>query len=366
MSLIHLGMSAIMFGDIDGCGACAMQDKLLKEKFKNGHYLYINVNKNKYASALLKNRGIPTWYTPKTSDGYGILRSGVIKNVTEKLLENGHVEKKWVIKPRLNKKKIIKQKFQFGNTIPEIGTLAKYGRNFPDKKEFQIPDSWTNEITNKWGNPLNSGTLGREFGPGGTDKIYSNNYYNDIRMAYPGGDLDTTLNLNRTCNQYDPVHTQGTPVGAIDYPVLNTAGMIYNSPNPQITSFGKRRRPRFGDLYSQMGPVPASNYLLNNNTFNNMYAGGGQGGPPRPYKGDNQKLYINSSPVYYPVKSITNFGAKISKIIKKKIKLVKKVKPVKNLTNIKKDKKDKKVKKNKKPGEGSTLTIRKGKVVVTH
>jgi hypothetical protein len=133
-------------------------------------------------------------------------------------------------------------------------------------------------------------------------------------MARPGGDLDTTLNLNRACNI-------ALPPSNI---VLNNPGMIYDSPNPQISSFGKRRKYRFGqDLYQQMGPTP-----ITNNMLYDKYLGGGQNEPVKPYKIDNPKLFIDKSPVYDVLQSVTSFGLKnknVVKLVKPKNK-VKKVK----------------------------------------
>ena len=355
-----LGNNAIIFGDTGGCGACKMQKKILKETFKKGHYLYIYSPLSK--PALPEINAIPTWYIP-IGNGKGYFHEGVITQRGVKG-KRGYIE----LQNLLERKKSSPFRFGETNDIPQIGTLAKYGRNFPDGNSFQIPNSWTNDLTQKWGNPLLSGTLGREFGPGNTDQIYQNDYYNNIRMAYPGGDLDTALNTNRSCNVYNSVTT---PSGAPAYPVLNSAGMIYNSKNPEIVnmSFGKRKQ-RFGNnmtsLY-QMGPVPASNYLLSATTFDNMYAGGGQKAPPRPYKIDNSNLYIGQAPIYYPVKSETSFGLRkvnkkhviaIKKIKKEKKKIVKPVKPVKK---VKKDKQ----KKNNIIKEGTELILTKfGKIKI--
>jgi len=370
------GDNAIMFGDTGGCGACKMQKKFLKKSFKKGHYLYIYSPLSK--PVLPQLNAIPTWYIP-IGNGKGYFYEGAITGSVKS--KYGYIELKDLLE---KKKQGSVRSVRFGKTndndIPQIGTLAKYGRNFPDGQEFQIPNSWSNDLTQKWGNPLLSGTLGREFGPGNTDQIYSNGYFNDIRMARPGGDLDSTLNLNRSCNLYDPVTT---PSGATVYPVLNSAGMIYNSKNPQIVnmSFGKRgkrkqQQHRFGNnlssLYSQMGPVPASNYLLSATTFDNIYAGGGQKAPPRPYKIDNPNLYIGQAPVYYPVKSETSFG--LRKVNKKHVIAIKKIKKEKKekkkkviVKHVKPSKKVKKVKQNKNNiiKEGTELTITKfGKIKI--
>jgi hypothetical protein len=373
MKKIKLGDNPIMFGDIKGCGACQIQDSILKKNGK-GHFLYIDVHKlRKYPALSNKIKVMPTWYIP-TGNGSGKLHEGVIRRNLNSLLERKTV-----------KKTVKRRTVRFGESssdIPQIGTLAKYGKNFPDGAGFQPGTSFMNVITQKWGNPLLAGTLGREFGPGGTDQIYSNEYLNNIRMAYPGGDLDTTLNLNRSCNMYNPVPS---PSGGNADPVVNSAGMIYNSQNPQIvnmTSFGKRRNPRrnlFGNLYAQMGPTPEKQYLLNRNTFNSIYAGGGQGEPPRPRQVSNQNYYIGQAREYYPVQSSTGFGrfkksslVKPSKKVKKEKSVVKLKKPKvskkkekKGLEKPKVSKLEKITKiKSKKPGPGDTLTVKFGRIKI--
>ena len=227
MKSFNLGDNAIMFGNTKTCEYCKQQDHILKKSFNSGNYLYKQVTMGKPLKNGMKIKAIPTWYIP-TGNGMGILHEGMINSQGIK-----------IGKKRIHLRDLIKKTNRFGDTIPAINTLATDGKNFPDGKGFQIGNSFMTDITNKWGDPLLSGTLGREFGPGNTDKIYGNNYYNDIRMAYPGGDLDTTLSLNRSCNQYNAV---GSP--AAD-PVVNHAGMIYNSPNQQIvnmTGFGFARK----------------------------------------------------------------------------------------------------------------------------
>jgi hypothetical protein len=57
--------------------------------------------------------------------------------------------------------------------------------------------------------------------------MYSNNYFNNIRMAHPADQLGTSLYLNRSCNKST---------------LSNSPGMIFDSKNPQIvdmtTTFG--------------------------------------------------------------------------------------------------------------------------------
>lgn len=135
-----------------------------------------------------------------------------------------------------------KKKSAFGNhkKIVEKDTdfnqLRDYGRTFKGADNgFQIKNSWNNELTKKWGNPIDSGTLGREFGPGNTDKIYSTKYFNNIRMGRPGDDLSETLYTNRNCNLVN------NPKAATEM-----TGLFYDSPNPQLVTnqFGRKKRSK--------------------------------------------------------------------------------------------------------------------------
>jgi hypothetical protein len=393
--LYKLGKKPIMFGDIKNCGACEFQDQLLRKKFGKGYYylhkhvslssLPFSIKGTKSVKGVIIN-ALPTWYIP-TKNGNGYLREGVIKSVKNLVI---------------NSKKKPKRSFKFGNNL---GTLAKLGRNFSETNPgFNNGTSWLQETTQKWGNDVTlSGTLGREFGPGNTDKIYSNEYYNGLRMARPGGDLETALSLNRAANMYNENNKAD--------PVTYSPGLIYNSSNPQIvsmTAFGlkkskkikpkskkskksKKIKPKsttqimkslnkyenyikvhksgnlircmnnaycdnynyrsinyqkllpvwqnkinelkkqlskpnsFGNsLYDYMGPVPEKQYLINKNTFNDNYTGGGQGDPGKPAKSANTNLFINSSKPYKPFSS---FGKKSSKSSKK-------IKPGENTTLI--------------------------------
>ena len=177
--LYKLGKKPIMFGDIENCGACEFQDQLLRKKFGTGYYylhkhvalskLPVNI-KGKNVKNVITIDALPTWYIP-TKNGNGYLRQGVIKNV-KKLVIN--------LKKKPTKKNF-KTKFKFGEiATPPIGTLAKLGRNFSEKDPgFTTTPSWLQETTQKWEDPLLSGTLGREFGPGNTDKIYSRRKYHE-------------------------------------------------------------------------------------------------------------------------------------------------------------------------------------------
>jgi hypothetical protein len=281
-SLLNLGNNAIMFGD-PSCPACLAQYKLLSDKFskrKDSYINYYDLSKKKVPAFLTDSKGdysMPTWYIPSGNNN-GKLYTGIIST-----------------QDKLNKL-LSKRTNNFGNVIPDIGTLAKYGKTFSDGKGFNIQNSFAEEIQKKWGNSLNSGTLGREFGPGGTDKIYSNGYYNNIRMGVPGGDLDTALSLNSKCNIENNSKAKNM-----------TPGMIYDSENPQIVGFGKKslsRRVKFGNLYQQMGP----SYTFPK--INSDYTGGLQNNQVKPGK-ISSKTFIGQAPDYMPnVRSANSFGKK--------------------------------------------------------
>ena len=244
---LDLGPNIILYGTMT-CPACLSQLKLLddhyKSKNKKLNFMYYNLDKKKAPSFLMNAKGeysMPTWYSPYTHE----LTVGLIL-------------------PKNFEKTMKGKKYAFGSIVPQIGTLAKYGKNFkqtdfkkdfdknkPDydknfdktKTLFDIPNSWNNELTAKWGNPINSGTLGREFGPGNTDMIYSKKYFNAPRMAYPGGDLSEVLSTNYNCNM-------------INNPKAKTQelGLFYDSKTQDIsTSFGKRSRGKnsFGNYMDE-------------------------------------------------------------------------------------------------------------------
>jgi hypothetical protein len=262
-SLLKLGNNAIMFGD-PSCPACLAQYKLLSDKFskQNGSYInYYDLSKYKVPSFLTDREGnysMPTWYLP-SGNSKGKLFIGIISS------------------PAKFNKLLSTRNTKFGDVIPQINTLTKNGKAFPDGKGFNIQDSFANKIMQQWGsgdNMLKSGTLGREFGPGGTDKIYSNGYYNNIRMGVPGGDLDTALNLNARCNIVNNPK-------AIDM----SPGMIYNSPNPQIVNFG--RKTRFG-----CNTAPS---YSNPKLITNSYTGAMQNGSSRPTSVNSRSIIGQAS-----------------------------------------------------------------------
>lgn len=346
MKKICLGNEPIMFGDIKGCIYCEQQDEILKSQ-TSGRYNYIHSPLNK--PALKAVNVIPTWYIP-TGNKCGVLRPGQIRSTITVNKKKITLKDLTSVKPRKQLSYFKKRGLSFGDiATPPIDTLAVHGKNFDDGDLFHVNKSWQNVIQDRWGDVLDSGTLGREFGPYKTGEIYTNNYVNNIRMAYPGGDLDTAINNNRNCGI-----VSNTNVSTAGFPVTKEQGLIFNSKNPQIvtaTSFGKRKaRSRFGNLYSQMGPAYGPQYLMGKNYFDNAFAGGGFGAQGKPSQGSNQELFVNKFPPYDRLNS--KFGEKskkkpVVKVLKQKIK-------------TEKPKKSKKIK----VGEGTVLKIKNGKVKV--
>ena len=259
---------------------------------------------------------MPTWYLPSgPNKSSGILKPGLIKNSNNfnKITKSDKNSKSESGGKEIWNPRSVKNVTKFMNfgliKVPAIGTWKKFGKNFPNGKGLNIGKSFTNKINSKWGpgtDSLVSGTLGREFGPGKVGKIYSNKYFNNIRMAYPGGDLDTALRTNLLA------YTNTHPSTRKSVP-----GMIYNSPNPQFVGFnnlpGKLKRStrstrstKFGSdfLYNQMGPPFGhldSDYLVNKNTFKKLYGGGVQFPLKRPKKVKNTNLWIGQTKSYKPL-----------------------------------------------------------------
>ena len=115
----------------------------------------------------------------------------------------------------------------------------------------------------------------------------------------------------------------------------------------------------FGSLYYQMGTVPESKYLMEKNTLDNNFAGSSQTDTPKPYKINNNNLYIGQAPLYNPIQSTTSFGNVSKKKMsfnqkkKPKIKLVKSNSEIKQKqsNNKKFDQSIPKIK------EGSTISV---------
>ena len=288
----------IMFGSSD-CPACMAQFKILSDKFgksKNANVTYYDLKKYPPPEFILSKSGdysMPTWALPDGRGNYKI-HKGIINKELDTLLT----------KPR---NAIGSRKNKFGDVVPEINTLAKYGKNFDDYRGFKVPNSFMNEQTDKWGkgdNVLVSGTMGRELGPGNTDKVYSENYYSGIRMGGPpGGDYGTLLFNNRNANI---VTNQSA--------ATMETGLIYDTPNSQqIVGFGNRRKKNNFGL--DTGPAYGSQYLMQKDTLDRMYVGGGQKEAPRPKYVNNKNIWIGDSVPYKPIKSVSEFGKKNKQVL---------------------------------------------------
>jgi hypothetical protein len=280
-----LGPNAVMFGD-SSCPACLSQVKILMDKFgKNYHITYYDLSRFEPPSFILDRDGsysMPTWVLPD-----GTIHRGVINKNLDRLVKSN------------NKKSSFGKNCVAGDgTVPQIDSLVQCGKNFPGGGGMNIPNSFMNTIQNKWGSSdyLNAGIGGyRSIGPGSStnDIYYSNNNLNDIRMYPPGGQLETSFSLNRTCNTMR------------NNPGENTYGLVYNSKNPQIVGFGRRGRKgsqRFGELYSQMGGA-----YLNERIVTDRFGGATQLEIPRPRSVPNKNIYVGQVQDYNP---INKFGKK--------------------------------------------------------
>jgi hypothetical protein len=318
------------------CGACKLQKEILDRYFKtkrNISVIYLDDPKNdgKFQSVEVT----PTLGIPR-SDGTMEIYEGLIENPA--MLETMSFGSR-----RRTTKRSTKRKNWFGaekTLYPNINNLAVYGKNFPDYKGFQINSSFYGNVENKWGkgtDTLNAGIGGtRSLGPDNIGEMYSNGYVNNIRMAHPADQLGTALYLNRACN-----------IDRKESTVKSSPGMIYDAKNPQIvsntTGFGKKsklnllRKSRFGGLYSQMGPASeiGNQYLISKDTGKQLYSGARQNEGPRPYKVDNNKIYIGQAPVYNPIGASTSFPefGKRQKAVKRNV--VKKIMSGKKAVNIK-------------------------------
>jgi hypothetical protein len=334
--MVNLGKEAIFFGD-SRCPACQAQVKILDDHYKKKgtamEVMYCDLGKIKPPKQILDKDGsyaTPTWYFPNNP-----LIKGVISPAQfEKNLKNG--KRPW----RFGENKTAAQ-LTF-ESIPQINSLVKYGKNFPNGKGFEINNSWTDVTKKIWGKDItNSGTLGREFGPKGVDKIYTDKYLNNIRMAVPGGDLETTLSLNRECNIVNKPESK-----------TNSVGLIFDSKNQQIVpmnNFG-RKKNKFGNLYNQMGPAfeRGNQYLVDPLTVTNLYGGATQNEPPRPGKVNNPLSYIGQAKEYKPLEYYPSLN-----------------KPT-NFKNKRVSKIGTKTSKKNKIGEGSVLTVKNNKIKVSN
>jgi hypothetical protein len=374
----------------DGCPACDEQKKIIKKHFKgkSAKIVFINVgNDNKNVPPEIKNAdgsfSTPTFIL--VNEGKKRILPGVqdepaILELLDVSGSSGFGKRKKAV--TIKRKKVVpvkrKGRSRFGQDvaqnsdnylIPQTNVLATYGRNFPNGKGFEIPNSFMNDIDNKFNNTdsaLAAGMLGIK-NPADLDTILNNSNFNTLRQASPDDPLSAMLYLNRACN------INNSPPTTTQYP-----GLVYDSKNPLTVSrttgsntFGRKKcanvrkcvltknckqkkcvsskkcketkkckKVSFGSkLYNQMGDAyQAPEYLVNKNTVRSLYGGGIQDDLPRPSKVDTS-LYIGGFPEYKPVK----FGKKANK-------------------------KEKKVKTSKKPkkfiGEGTVLTLKNNKIKI--
>ena len=255
---INIGKNPVMFGN-SNCPACLAQIKILTDYFngKNANIVYYDLNKYPVPSYIMDRNGkysMPTWVFP-----------------------NGKIHK-GMIKDKKQFSTLTVKNVKFGSSSC-TDTDAHCGKNFPNGKGFNIPSSYIASVESVWGkgdNVLNAGVGGtRSLGPDNILDMYSNNYFNDIRMAHPSDQLGTALYLNRTCNNKN---------------TFDSPGMIYDSKNPQIVGFGKKKKLKFGDyLYNQMGGSYLPSYI------NNQNGGATQKESQRPFQINNPDIFIGNS-----------------------------------------------------------------------
>jgi hypothetical protein len=322
------------------CGACQQQKKYLSQ-FPPFRVVNVDNFPNKFQFI----QAIPTWAFPMGNEKYRI-HEGIIESPQQFSFGKKRKARRSVRRSR------------FGANDDVVNPLAVYGKNFPNGQGFSSSNSYYGTVEKTWGtgnDTLNAGIGGtRSLGPDNVGQMYSDGYFNNIRMAHPSDQLGTALYLNRTCNQSGS--TTSKP------------GMIFDSKNPQITGFGKRRSRFGGNLYSQMGPASeiGNQYLINQNTGKQLYGGALQNENNRPYGVTGG--YISQAPKYNPLgKSSTFSFGKKKKAVKAKTSKVSAItgkKAVNIKISVKRRGNGFGKKKKAVPREGSVLRIKNGKVKV--
>jgi hypothetical protein len=222
-----------------------MQFKLMNDMFNDakqrGSIKYYDLDKKKAPVDIMNEKGeysMPTWYIP-TSNGYGTIKKGVIRNES-------------TLKKLIQPKEMLKtsnmyfggggtrRRTRFGDYTPTVASLSKGNINYysPNAKNWAT---------------INGSTPGT-FERSGQD-YYSKGFFYGPRMGgNPSNDYSTALFLNRTCNNINTRDSKKNP------------GLLYDSTS-QMVAFGKkRRRSHFG---STLQPGPAYN-----NRKNILYGGG--------------------------------------------------------------------------------------------
>jgi len=356
--------SVIMFMS-PGCGACQSQKQALNDYFISQgktHKLDI-VNVDKYPNKFKYIDVLPTWMFILPGGKTCVMKTGVLP--PQEIFGGSPV------------KFGRKRSSMFGKTLyPGINDRDYYGKDFPNGKGFNIPDSYYQQVESVWGkgdDTLNAGVGGsRSLGPDKVTEMYNSGYVNNIRMAHPSDQLGTALYLNRLCNtpktgsvgmvsgsnnspQIVDMTTgafgrrrrarfgdnyylnanlaagtsSSAPKNSIgrarkarfgkNYYVSGTISAGSSSSAPKSSSIGRPRKARFGNLYSQMGPAfeIGNQYLINKNTGNELYSGARQFESPRP-DGTGGDLFISKAPKYKP---LSKFGKrKVKPTMKKPVK----------------------------------------------
>jgi hypothetical protein len=322
------------------CGACIQQNEVLQAYAAklNREFIINKVNVDDFPDKFEFVEVTPTWAINLDGNNYykheGVIEDdeylGMIVNASGSSFgKKKRLKCVELIKKLKSKKKGRRSNFRFGSNksplMENINNLAFYGKNFPNGQDFNIPNSFYENVEETWGTgsaTLNAGIGGaRSLGPGNAEKIFTNDYVNNIRMVPPGSTDDTFLSGNR---YHAMLNNNNNNV----YP-----GLVSDSNSPQIvdknTGFGSRsRRSRFGSLYRQMGPpygLQGNNYLVGPNTGRQLFSGAQQFEPPRPGGVNDPDTYIGTAKLYNPLQ---RFGNK-RKMLKKK------TKPVKRKTMVK-------------------------------
>jgi len=371
--MVKQNFNSAIIVSADDCGACDEQKRIIKNYFRgrNTKIPFINVDKN--------NGNVPKEI--KDSDGsfstptFILYNKGedkikILPGVTDDpdILEllytgNSNFGKRKPVKSKkpVKAKKPVKQRVRFGNiqnVIPQLDTLAIYGKNFPDGKGFQIPNSYITDNLKNFNNSdsvLAASMMGIS-NQKDLDNILNNSNYNIPRQVSPNDPLGAMQYLNRTCN-----------IARAPSTMIESPGLIYDSKNQltvPMTTFGKRKKvckeiknckstktckskkkcktvkkckerktckkTMFGSkLYNQMGDAYENAPLNNWDTVKNLYGGGIQDNLKRPL-GVNTDLYIGGFPTYNPIK----FGRKIKKIKEGSVLTIKRTKKGKNKIKV--------------------------------
>jgi hypothetical protein len=227
-SKIDLGGHVIIFSDSGHYQQCISQIPISVTKVRPKLYFY-NTDINP----------IPSGYAVKSKQFYYIPYNQYSGIVSHQWNTDNVLRALSIMNPNVPYIRIS----NFGYSTPEVAPLAQYGKNFPNGKGMDIPNSWEQNTKDVWGKDTTaSATVGNTFGPGNNGQALTAKEFHQPRMSIPGGPLDAFQMLNARCNQ-----------------AKSNDPMLHPGTFPESTNFGKRRRTgrkaRFGNLYTQMGPA---------------------------------------------------------------------------------------------------------------